>query len=69
MFGGLMAKMALTYGTPVLWLSYVRDARELADTIADPLARKVTLGIAESYEKKAESARARVMGIAQGDTN
>jgi hypothetical protein len=61
--------MTLTHGTPGVWLSHAREAREVADAIGDMSARKVTLRIADAYEKKAVSARARLMGLAQGDTD
>ena len=63
---GILAKIALTFGMPAVWLSYAHDARELADVIGDAMARQAILEIADDYEKKAERARARVMGLVQG---
>lgn len=57
-------RMQFTFGTPALWLSQARDARELADTIDDALTRKATLRIAEDFEQRAEEGRTRIMGLA-----
>jgi len=60
--------MAFTYGTPALWLSHARDARQLADTIGDTLIRRAALKVADDYEKKGERAGT-TNSIAQGDAD
>jgi hypothetical protein len=44
-------------------MAHAREAREVADYVGDALARMVALSVADDYEKRAESARQRIMGL------
>jgi hypothetical protein len=55
--------MPSLYGTPEHWLIRAKEAREMAQDIVDPAARKAMLTIAENYEKIAKRAEAREAGI------
>jgi hypothetical protein len=43
--------------TPADWLFRAAEARDLADTLNDPMVRRTMLLIARGYERLAESAR------------
>jgi hypothetical protein len=55
--------MPSLYGTPGHWTIRAKEAREMAANIADPAAKQAMLAIAENYEKIAQRAEAREVGI------
>jgi len=55
--------MPSLYGTPEHWLIRAKEAREMAANIADPAAKQAMIQIAENYEKIAQRAEAREVGI------
>ena len=52
--------MPLAFGTRNHWLQRSKDARGIAEQIADPEAKKAMLAVAESYQKIAKRAEVRV---------
>jgi hypothetical protein len=53
----------VVYGTAEHWVARAREAREMAASMDDPVARKAMLAIAENYETVAKRAEARAVGV------
>jgi hypothetical protein len=55
--------MPSLYGTPEHWTIRAKEAREMAEHMLDPAAKRAMIAIAENYEKIAMRAEAREVGI------
>jgi hypothetical protein len=55
--------MPHVFGTAEHWLARAREARQMAQSIADPEAQRAMLEIAANYEKVAKRAEARDAGV------
>jgi hypothetical protein len=55
--------MPHVFGTVEHWLTRAKEARQVAETIADPEAKRAMLDIAANYEKVAKRAEARDAGV------
>lgn len=51
------------FGSSEHWLARAQEARDMAENIADPEAKRAMLEIAANYEKVAKRAEARDAGI------
>jgi hypothetical protein len=56
-------RMMPLFGTSEHWLARAQEARDMAENIADPEAKRAMLEIAANYEKVAKRAEARDAGI------
>ena len=60
--------MPTTFDTPEQWRSHAKEARALAKQMRDPEAQIAMLRVAESYEKIAKRAEAKLAGKSNQDT-
>jgi hypothetical protein len=54
--------MPTTFNSPEQWRSRAKEARVLAKQMRDPESKRAMLRVAESYEKIAKRAKARLAG-------
>lgn len=55
--------MPLRFGSPKHWHERAEEARAMAEAMSDPEAKRIMLGIAESYDRVAKRAEAREAGL------
>ena len=56
--------MPNAFGTPEHWLDRAKEARQTAEGLQDPDAKRAMFAIAENYEKIAKRAEAKEAGVA-----
>jgi len=50
----------LAFGTPEHWRQRAKEARAMAEKIADPAAKEAMMAVAENYDRIAERAEAKL---------
>jgi hypothetical protein len=55
--------MSALFGDQTHWLTRAKEAREMADQLLDPEAKRAMLEVAANYEKIAKRAEARDAGV------
>ena len=64
-----MPTSKFVFGTAEYWEERAGEALALAGAMTDPEARRAMLVVAENYERIAQRARARELGIISGRAN